>query len=446
MKLFDLTRGKYPQMYDGNDIFPQYENQLKFKMAVHACDSFQRMFQRRGCLRDVETLIDTVPIFLVETSMANEYVAVPEAQCSIRVPEDRYCAPTEDSDFDIDEWVNSKEGEKEYDPRERCPQSLSIVDLLGVYIFTNDDDLIPRKIFVWMDNIMQYAKDHTKTGTQQIGRNAAALFDLVVFHEIGHALMDVELYGAHPSPNFSYGSDYVYRFIEEAYANGIALLSIVDANLKSQELDFIKNFVLSQGAGYSHGWDLRDYFFGIDQWMSIKVLFNFDIACMIRDCWKNNHRELVPECVESVGHYGWLALKDRYDKWGIIELPSQKEIHGFKKYDSFWSFDKNGLCMVRLDQEAGSLYGYVNELGVEQIPVVYEDLYSFEDGITIAKKDGKYGAIDLNNNIVIPFNLPYEDVRGFRHGRARVKDVNGKWGVIDTKGNLIVPCTNDSIV
>lgn len=443
MKVFDLTRGKYPQMYDGSNIFFQYEDQ--FKMAVHAGDSFQRMFQKRGCFRDTEALIGSVPIFLVETSMANEYIAVPGAQCSIRIPEDRYNAPTDDSDLDIDEWGNSKEDEKKDDPRERRPQSLNIVDLLGVYVFTNNDDLIPRRIFVWMDKIMDYAKNHTKTGTQQIGSNAAALFDLVVFHEIGHALMDVELYGIHPSPYFSYSSDYVYRFIEEAYANGIAL-SIVYDNLKSQEQNFIKIFVLNQGAGYSHGWDLRGGHFEIDQWMSIKVLFNYDIACMIRDCWKNNHLELIPQCVKSVGHDGWLALKDRHDKWGIIELLSQKEVIGFKKYDFFWSFDENGLCMVRLDQESGYLYGYVNEQGEEQIPVEYDHLYSFENGITIAKKDGRYGAIDLKNNIVIPFNLPYEDVRGFRNGRASVKDMNGKWGVIDIQGNLIVPCENDNIV
>lgn len=443
MKIFDLTRGKYPQMYDGSNIFSQYEDQ--FKRTVQVTDSFQRMFQKRGCLHDVEALIGTVPIFLVETSMANEYVAVPGTHCSIRVPEDRYFAPTEDSDFDIDKWVNSKEGEKEEDPRERRSQSLGILDLLGVYIFTNDDGLIPRKIFVWMDKIMQYAKDNTKTGTQQIGSNAAALFDLVVFHEIGHALMDVEMYGTHPSPNFSYSNDYVYKFIEEAYANGIAL-SIVYDNLKSQEQIFIKDFVLSQGAGYAQGWDLLDSHFKIDQWLSIKMLFNYDIAYMIRDCWKNNHLELVPQCVESVGHDGWLALKDRHDKWGIIELPSQKEIIGFKKYDSFWSFDENGLCMVRLDQESGYLYGYVNEQGVEQIPVEYDHLYSFENGITIAKRDGRYGAIDLNNNTVISFSLPYEEVRGFRNGRASVRDANGKWGVIDIQGNLIVSCENNNIV
>ena len=100
--------------------------------------------------------------------------------------------------------------------------------------------------------------------------------------------------------------------------------------MASQEQSFIKNFVLSQGPGYSHGWDLRRGHFEIDQWMSIKVLFNYDIACMIRDCWKKR-QALVPQCVKSVGHDGWLALKDQHDKWGIIELPSQKEITGFPK-------------------------------------------------------------------------------------------------------------------
>ena len=36
--------------------------------------------------------------------------------------------------------------------------------------------------------------------------------------------------------------------------------------------------------------------------------------------------------------------------------------------------------------------------------------------------------------------------RGFRDGRASVRDANGKWGVIDTEGKLVVPCTNDNIL
>lgn len=73
--------------------------------------------------------------------------------------------------------------------------------------------------------------------------------------------------------------------------------------------------------------------------------------------------------VESVGHEGWIAIKDHHNKWGIMEISSQQMVNGFNKYDSFWSFNENGLCMVRNDTLDGYLYGYVNLQGVEQIPV-----------------------------------------------------------------------------
>lgn len=63
--------------------------------------------------------------------------------------------------------------------------------------------------------------------------------------------------------------------------------------------------------------------------------------------------------------------------------------------------------MVR-DDSNGYHYGYVNESGAEQIPD--------------------------------------EDVRAFRNGRAAVKNTCGLWGVIDTKGVEIVPCENEKIV
>lgn len=133
------------------------------------------------------------------------------------------------------------------------------------------------------------------------------------------------------------------------------------------------------------------------------------------------------------------------DKWGIwdndlcrVVVPCQ--------YDSIWSFDENGLCMVRKDVVGGYRYGYVNEQGKEQIPVVYEHIYSFENGLTTAKMSGNYGIIDENNNIVHPFNLQYPDMRDIRNGYATMKDHSGKWGAIDAKGNVVIPCQYDSLV
>ena len=44
MRLFDLTRGKYPQIYDGSEFANQYEDQLA--RTIHANDSFLLMFQK----------------------------------------------------------------------------------------------------------------------------------------------------------------------------------------------------------------------------------------------------------------------------------------------------------------------------------------------------------------------------------------------------------------
>ena len=445
MKILDLTRGKYPALYSPNqslNLSVDYPD-----MSVFHKDRFPQVFSNGKFAPG--TLWSTIPVFLVESSMADEYVVVPGCQCLIRVPEDRWLAPIGKDGFDIDKWTNTKEGNRE-DPRERRSSDQAINDLLGVYIYTQEEDIIPRRIFVWLDKIWDYAESNSSKS--DVTDNARVLLDLVLYHEMAHALMDTELYGVHPSPFFSYANDYPYRFMEEAYANAIALTMSLgeihrpSSSVSPKQAAFIESFVKRQGAGYSEGWNvyMRDLF-KMDQWLGLKVLFNYEFALLLKCYWKSGFPFDI-EVYKEVHHQSWLAIKDHFGKWGLIELPGQAIVKGFNKYDSFGAFDKYGLCKVRLDQHPGYLYGYVNEQGKEQIPVEYDYLYSFEDGITIAKKNGRYGAIDLNNQTVIPFNLPYEDVRGFRNGRAAVRDVSGMWGVIDTSGKEIVPCTSDTIV
>lgn len=438
-KIFDLTRGKYPSIYDNTYIGNEEVAR-------------RRMFFDEEY--DTESLLSNVPVFLVESSMANEYINVPGCECIIRVPSDKTISVA-NGDFDIDEWLNSKEGSCDKPIKERIGRSMSIVDLLGVYVYSNANDLIPRRIFIWMDKIMEYAENNTNkrnSSKQQVEYNAKELFYLVLYHELAHALMDVGLYGKVPAPNFSYANDYPYRFIEEAYANAIALEALLSQNTtfftSSQKAaqQFVIDFVKNQGAGYREGWDIYEERHSLDgliiQWMYVKLLFNYDIACLLSEFWKYKHFSDI-YIVKSVGRKGWLVVQDRNKKWCMTDLSTAKPVNGFKKYDSFWSFDEYGLCMVRLDLHPGYLYGYVNEQGVEQIPIEYEHIYSFEDGITIAKKDGRYGAVDLENNIVIPFGLPYAEVREFNDGKARVKNAAGKWGMIDTKGTLVEPFDKD---
>ncbi len=406
MKIFDLTRGKYPQLYSP---VTDYDHNL-ISVIDNAHWEFIRLFQTQKF--DIKKLINEVPIFLVETSMVNEYVAVPGAQCSICVPRDQYLS-FDDDEFDIDEWVKSKEKElsdSKDDPRERTSTRSTIYDLLGAYITLNDASLMPRRIFIWMDKIVDYAKRQTKYESDA-RRNSQALFDLVIYHEMGHAMMDVELYGIKPSPYFSYSNDYVYRFFEEAYANGIALTAIFEDPFINSTKSFIKEFVKSQGNGYSHGWTLYEYSIvkknaslldkafslrngiSISQWMSVKALFNPGLALELRDYMNNEVFDLY--CVETIGHDGWLAVKDNR-QWCIIDIQTYTRVKGFKKYDNIYSFKENGLCKVGLNGH----YGFVNEQGQEQIEVKYDNILPFKNGIAVVEKDGVEFKIDINGNIV----------------------------------------------
>jgi len=116
------------------------------------------------------------------------------------------------------------------------------------------------------------------------------------------------------------------------------------------------------------------------------------------------------------------------------------------KYNFIWSFDSDGLCMVGLDTPKGYKYGYINFEGCEQIEVKYDHVYSFENGLAVAKLGGYYGIINEQDEEVVPFELDYPDMRGLRNGYATMKDEYGKWGAINAKGQVVIPCEYDSLV
>lgn len=446
MKIFDLTRDRHPRLFSPLIAYDGLES-----YSIHVSSLMEHLWCTN---RSINEIINETPIYLVDSSMAGEYVSVPGADCLLRIPEDKFLG-TEDNEFDIEGWLRSKEDEisgKKDDYKERVPQKYSVFDYLGIYV-SNRTCPIPRSIFVWMDKIENIGDNYDKSiGCKN--KSAAALFDLVLYHELGHAIMDVEALGLSPSPFFTYQNDNVYRFIEEAYANAIALAA-VHSQLDSSQKTFVEHFVKGQGCGYADGWELFCNTHGnldmldIEQWLSIKVLFNYDVAVLMSNRLKHwSHLNLFGThfMVEAVGRKGWLAVRDRREQWGLTDIHTLRLVPGFKKYDSFWSFDDDGLCMVRLNQESGDLYGFVNLKGEEQIPVEYDDIYSFENGITVAKRHGCYGIIGDNNNIVVPFSMTYPDVRSLRNGYATMKDASGKWGAIDSCGQVVIPCEYDSLI
>ena len=300
MKIFDLTRGKYSNLYtcNENSRFEVYIHEM-----VRSCRNFTSVFTNNK-ISTVVSLLENIPVFLVESSMAGEYVAVPENNNMIQVPADSVSEYSIE-DLNINTWLNEKEGKVKNNEASK----IEIKELLGVYISDVEDKLIPRKIFIWMDKIKE-----------------SEIFNLVFCHEMAHALMDVQMYGVAPEASFSYSNDYVYRFYEEALANAVALqvFDCVEGKISPLVEDFVKN----QPENYAAGWDLYERRVYADQWMGIKVLFNYDIAFLIKESWDRYIREL-PKCFKCVYNENWIAVKNRFEKFYLL---SKKIFYKNKKF------------------------------------------------------------------------------------------------------------------
>ena len=416
------------------------------------------MQQRQHCF------LQDAPIFLVDTSMSGTKYSVPDTGMEINIPHDNY----ESLSHEVEEDKNffrrlmEKDVYEDVDKVDKKGSFVHVIsDYFGVYIASAEQDTIPARIFIWVDKVCKYTR----------GKNLRrALLEQVILHEYGHALMDVELYGFGHTALFSY-TDYPYRFIEEMCANAFSIYCGWH-NWDKNQRTFIEKFVKSQPKEYAAGWNLVNSHHHIleggvmEFWMWAKVYLNKEIVLFLDWFWNGKDYErfamhchhsidiphhlssshakvvLVESCRKEFWVYGDLSN----GKMGIVRLGRKTRYVTDAKYDSVWSFDKNDLCMVRIDQPKGYHYGFVNTFGIEQIPVKYDYIYSFENGVTIAQKNGQYCIIDENDNLITWLDSHYHDVRSFRNGYATMKDQSDKWGAIDNKGNEVIPCQYDSLV
>lgn len=456
MIFVDLTKADYGQLFSIASC-EKWEDRIRWIWMRCAPYTFQEIFC--GKYHDAAFLLSDMPVFILESSMAGGSVEVPGLKIKIPVPQcephsdverapylEQECEPRAEPERD---WIFDNQRRGRGDSPVRTAARQTIVDPLGVYVYAGESSPVPRRIFIWADRI------------QKIAKGRSSLFDLVLYHEIAHALMDVPLYNVTPDPDFRY-SNPIYKFNEEAFANAFAYNAVKDS-LSDQDDRFIRKFIKQQPSGYNSALEIMDFpFIDYGQWMSVKVLYSryfipffqehrkfLSLGDLLRSLLggvrrpKEHHGFLGErKVVRPIGYPGRLVVKRDDGKWVVVDSLSLDMVDGFKPYDYIWRYH-DGLCEVGQVTKSCSRHGYIDENGVERIPLEYESISSFNGGLAVAKKDGRYGIIDMDNNVVVPFGLPYATVLGFRDGRARVKGYNGKWGVIDTSGNLIEPCDQD---
>lgn len=132
------------------------------------------------------------------------------------------------------------------------------------------------------------------------------------------------------------------------------------------------------------------------------------------------------------------ALQDKFiafkedEKVKIINLETKQIIQNNEYEDVCHYHTVDRLIKVKKDGK----YGFIDENGNIIINCEYENLadYFLEDMI-VAKKDGKCGCIDKNGNIVIDFE--YDRIGVFSEGIVSAKK-GDKIGFLDKQGNIII--------
>ena len=76
-------------------------------------------------------------------------------------------------------------------------------------------------------------------------------------------------------------------------------------------------------------------------------------------------------------------------------------------------------------------YGYINNLGIERIPILYSHANDFSEGLAAVCMHNKWGFINRTGNVVVP--LKYDCVHDFKSGFAQVF-YNGKKLGINMRG------------
>lgn len=137
---------------------------------------------------------------------------------------------------------------------------------------------------------------------------------------------------------------------------------------------------------------------------------------------------------EAKDFEGKFACAKKNGKWGILDKYGNTVVPF--KYDESFYLNENGYGRIKENNK----YGVVNDNGKVVVSAIYDDLgyfFSMRDNIIKAKKDGKWGFINITKGkTVIPFD--YDFAKSYAEGLFPVLK-NGKWGYVDADNKVVIP-------
>ena len=136
-------------------------------------------------------------------------------------------------------------------------------------------------------------------------------------------------------------------------------------------------------------------------------------------------KEIIPVKYDSVGKWDEdLSVEENFE-----EFPSHAPYHD---HDGHFS---EGLTPVRANRKSG----FVDKIGKEVIPLMFDDTGCFSGGLAPVKLNGKWGFINQKGEVVIPLKYGFADE--FQGEYAPVVSLQGEegFGFINKDGKIVVP-------
>ncbi len=142
-----------------------------------------------------------------------------------------------------------------------------------------------------------------------------------------------------------------------------------------------------------------------------------------------------------------LVLEQR--AWNSDKLFPVQKISGYTNYDGYYHEPHfSSMQFALMDMDTLEL---ISDFSYENI----DDYNGLSEGLLAVKKNGKWGFVDEQGNVVIDFLYdPYENYVSYGENIERVYTAvngyiavlkDGKWGLIDTKGNIVIDTIYDGI-
>ncbi|MHB8500846.1 MAG: WG repeat-containing protein [Candidatus Acidiferrales bacterium] len=148
------------------------------------------------------------------------------------------------------------------------------------------------------------------------------------------------------------------------------------------------------------------------------------------------------ECASYRVNNGGCSGREISPEGMLIAAGTPKDVECLKSWRSRHSFSSSQTDALFEVEEHGR-EGFIDRTGRIVIPLCFDAVGEFSEGLARFERDGRWGYINPTGNVVIEPTLPWAEE--FHEGLAHVQvtgtvlGYDGRWGYVDQTGKIVIP-------